>query len=99
MIQLRNFPDTLHRKLKARAATEGLSLSEYLLSHIREFAEHPTLLELPERLRRREPVEVGLSLADVLREERKSRGLSWMLQLCWSNSWAHQRDNVFGSNI
>ena len=73
MIQLRNVPDTLHRKLKARAATEGLSLSEYLLSHIRELAEHPTLLELRERLRQRESVEVDMSPADVLREERKSR--------------------------
>lgn len=73
MIQLRNVPDMLHRKLKARAATEGLSLSEYLLSHIREFAEHPTLLELRERIRQREPVEVDVSPADVLREERKSR--------------------------
>ena len=73
MIQLRNVPDMLHRKLKARAATEGLSLSEYLLGHIREFAEHPTLQELRERLRQREPVEVDVSPADVLREERKSR--------------------------
>ena len=29
MIQLRNVPDVLHRRLKARAAIEGMSLSEY----------------------------------------------------------------------
>ena len=34
MIQLRNVPDTLHRRLKARAAMAGMSLSDYLLSLI-----------------------------------------------------------------
>ena len=36
MIQIRNVPDALHRKLKARAARAGMSLSEYLLRDIRE---------------------------------------------------------------
>ena len=31
MIQLRHVPDDLHRRLKARAALEGLSLSDYLV--------------------------------------------------------------------
>ncbi len=73
MIQVRNVPDKLHRKLKARAATEGRSLSEYLLSHIRELAERPTLLEMHDRLRTREPVAVDVSPAEVLRQERQSR--------------------------
>ena len=73
MIQLRNVPDKLHRKLKARAATERRSLSEYLISHIREFAERPTLLEMQDRLRQRESVRVDLSPADVLRQERDIR--------------------------
>ncbi len=73
MIQLRNVPDKLHRKLKARAATEGRSLSEYLLSQIREFAERPTLVEMHDRLRTREPVSVDVSPADLLRKERQSR--------------------------
>jgi len=73
MIQLRNVPDKLHRKLKARAATEGRSLSEYLLSQIREFAERPTLVEMHDRLRTRESVSVDVSPAEVLRQERQSR--------------------------
>src|SRR5215831_13474908 len=43
MIQLRHVPDDLHRKLKARAALEGLSLSDYLLREVRRVAERPTL--------------------------------------------------------
>jgi plasmid stability protein len=30
-VQIRNVPPELHRKLKARAAEKGLTLSEYLL--------------------------------------------------------------------
>ena len=35
MIQIRNVPDALHRKLKSRAALAGMSLSDYLLQQIR----------------------------------------------------------------
>lgn len=70
MLQLRNVPDDLHRKLKARAALAGMSLSDYVLAEIRRSAERPTLAELRERLRRREPVDPTVSPAAVLREER-----------------------------
>src|SRR2546429_136347 len=50
MIQLRHVPDDLHRKLKARAALEGLSLSDYLLREVRRVAERPTWAELRHRL-------------------------------------------------
>ena len=43
MIQLRHVPDDLHRKLKARAAMAGMSLSDYLLREIRDIAERPTV--------------------------------------------------------
>ena len=36
MIQLRNVPEALHRKLKARAAMAGLSLSDYLITEIKQ---------------------------------------------------------------
>ena len=58
MIQIRNVPDELHRKLKVRAAQEGMTLSDYLLSEVEQIAEKPTLRELMERLSRDEPVEV-----------------------------------------
>jgi len=73
MIQLRHVPDALHRTLKARAAKAGMSLSDYLLAEIRKIAEQPTLEELTERLRRRRPVELSVSVADIIREERDSR--------------------------
>jgi len=40
----------LHRELKARAALEGMSLSEYLLREIRRILERPRLEDLQRRL-------------------------------------------------
>jgi len=70
MIQIRNVPDELHRVLKARAASEGMSLSDYLLSEVAEVAEKQTLRELMERLRQDEPVELSESPAEVIRQMR-----------------------------
>ena len=61
MIQIRNVPDDLHRTLKVRAAESGMTLSDYLLSEIERVAERPTLAEMMERLRSREPVELDES--------------------------------------
>ena len=73
MIQLRNVPDTLHRSLKARAAMAGMSLSDYLLTEIKEIAEGPTLAELRERLHTRKAVRLSLDTARLVREEREAR--------------------------
>lgn len=73
MIQVRNVPDALHRGLKARAAMAGMSLSDYLLAEIREIAERPTLLELRQRLHRRESVSAEIDTALLVREERHAR--------------------------
>ncbi len=71
MIQLRHVPDELHRKLKARAAMEGLSLSDYLLQEVERFAERPTLNDLRRRLAQRESVTPRIPPAKAVRAERK----------------------------
>jgi len=73
MIQLRNVPDSLHRRLKSKAALEGLSLSDYLLREIEDVAERPTMKELAERIASRTPVKYKRSPVELLREERDSR--------------------------
>ncbi len=70
MIQLRNVPEPLHRKLKVRAAMEGKSLSEYLINEIRRVAERPTVEDLRHRLLNLVPVKLDISTADAVREER-----------------------------
>jgi plasmid stability protein len=70
MIQIRNVPAALHRRLKSRAALAGMSLSDYLLSEIREVAERPTIEELKERLQQLPPVTLSITPADAVRAER-----------------------------
>jgi plasmid stability protein len=73
MIQIRHVPDEMHRTLKARAAQEGKSLSDYLLAELRHIAERPTLAEMRERLRSRSPVMTDISSEEAVRAERDSR--------------------------
>ena len=73
MIQIRNVPDALHRQLKSRAALAGMSLSDYLLSEIRQAAERPTLDELRARLKRRTEITPSVAPARAVRAERDRR--------------------------
>jgi len=73
MIQIRNVPEALHRKLKSRAALAGMSLSDYLLSEIRQVAERPTLAEMRARLESRSEVRLSIDTAAAVRAERDSR--------------------------
>jgi antitoxin FitA len=73
MIQIRNVPDTLHRRLKSRAALAGMSLSDFLLSQIREAAERPTLEELRARLKDRPEVMPSVPPVAAIRAERDRR--------------------------
>jgi plasmid stability protein len=73
MIQVRNVPDALHRKLKARAAEAGMSLSEYLLRDLEARANLPTERELFERIRARQARGEGVPIdriVEVIREGR-----------------------------
>jgi plasmid stability protein len=70
MIQIRNVPDVLHRRLKSRAALAGMSLSDYLLSEIRQVAARPTLDELRARLEQRPGVTPTVNPAQAVRAER-----------------------------
>lgn len=70
MIQIRNVPDALHRRLKSRPALAGMSLSDYLLDEIRQLAERPTFDELRARLERRSAVTPSVAPARAVREER-----------------------------
>jgi len=73
MIQIRHVPDETHRKLKARAALEGLSLSDFLLREVQALADRPSLPELQARLATRTPVKTRASAAKAVRAERDSR--------------------------
>ena len=73
MVQIRNVPADFHRRLKARAAMEGMSMSDYILREIGKALERPTRQEVLERLRSRHPRRLRRSPADVIRAERDAR--------------------------
>jgi len=64
LIQIRNVPEDVHRKLKSRAAAAGTSLSEYVLREVTRVARTPTPEELDARIRVRPGA--GVSTADIL---------------------------------
>jgi plasmid stability protein len=73
MVQIRNVPPELHRRLKARAAIEGLSMSDYVLREVRKALDRPTRQEVLERLQARPLRRLRRSAAEVIRAERDSR--------------------------
>jgi antitoxin FitA len=66
MIQIRNVPEDIHRQLKARAAMEGVSLSDLALAELRRSLERPTRRQLIDLVASREPVRSGPSSAELV---------------------------------
>jgi antitoxin FitA len=72
MIQVRNVPDDLHRSLKERAAREGTTMSDLILSELPRLAHRPSPQQLLERIEGRAPVG-GPPAAELLDDERERR--------------------------
>jgi plasmid stability protein len=73
MVQIRNVPADFHRRLKARAAMEGMSMSDYVLREVGKSLAHPMRHEVLERLRARPVRRIGRRASDVIRAERDAR--------------------------
>jgi len=72
-LQIRNVPEAVHRRLKVQAASNGKSLSEYLLAELHRVAERPTREEMLARLKSRTPVTLRPSAAELIAEDRLQR--------------------------
>ncbi len=70
MIQIRNVPEQTHRRLKARAAMSGQSLSDYLKLELERLAERPDRQDLLSRLAELPAVEVPEDPVESLHRER-----------------------------
>lgn len=73
MVQIRNVPAEFHRRLKARAAMEGMSMSDYILREVNKALERPTRQEVLERLRAQPVRRLKRPAAEVIRKERAAR--------------------------
>jgi plasmid stability protein len=72
-IQIRNVPEALHRRLKVKAASEGRTLSAYLLHELERLAELPSEREIRARLAKIVREEMSPSAAELIREDRDNR--------------------------
>ena len=72
MIQLRHVPDAVHRKLKARAAMKGMSLSDYLVREVTQLTEQPSMQEVLSEIRKLSPVEWREPVVETIRRMRES---------------------------
>ena len=72
MIQIRNVPDPVHRKVKARAAEAGMTLSDYLLAEVERIVSVPTREEMLALLHSRARVKLRTPAADIIRSDRES---------------------------
>jgi antitoxin FitA len=90
-IQIRDVPDDVHARLRARAAAVGESLSDYLRGEIEEIADRPAIADVLRRARRRT---VGPSVDDIVetvrsgREERTTR----IIEAAFGSSSDHDPD-------
>ena len=69
-LQVRNVPEDILQALKAKAAKNGSTLSDFLRAELAIIAHRPTTRELRERLRQREPVRLKPTAAEVIRDWR-----------------------------
>lgn len=70
MVQIRNVPREFHRRLKARAATEGMSMSDYVLREVGKSLDVPTRQEVLQRLQSRPQRQLRRRAAAIIRAER-----------------------------
>lgn len=73
MLQVRNLPDDVHERLKARAAEERMSLSDYVARELAKLVEYRSNAEILAEARKRLPrLERGIG-AQLVREAREER--------------------------
>lgn len=73
-IQIREIPEETHRKLKARAASEGMSMSDYLKRLIERELKRPDWASMVRRMEAMEPIEISREeIVRTIREERGAR--------------------------
>ncbi|QUH00870.1 hypothetical protein HUO13_08595 [Saccharopolyspora erythraea] len=71
LVQVRDVSEDTHRKLKARAAEAGQSLSEFIRHELDKVAVRPTQEEVLKRVRSRTPVRLTKAPSEILSEMRE----------------------------
>ena len=73
-LQIRNFPDDLKERLRARAERVDLTMSDYVIQLVRTEVERPTLDEMITRLEAMpDHDDLPFTAADLIAEDRAER--------------------------
>lgn len=72
-VQIRNVPEDLHRRLRARAAMEGTTVSDLLLHELERFMSRPSKREFLDRIAGRTPVVTTETSAQAIERGRAER--------------------------
>jgi len=72
-IQIRDVPDQVHGILKARAARESMSLSDFIKRELARVAEKPTMQEWLGRTQQAKPIPAKVTAAKLVRALRDER--------------------------
>lgn len=73
IIHIRNVPDELHRRAKARAALEGITLSDLALRALESEVRRMSVAEITARVKELGPAYGAPAAAEMLRGEREAR--------------------------
>jgi hypothetical protein len=73
MIQVRNVSDRLHRELIKRAQERGQTLTDFIEGLLEREVARPSPSRVYERIRSRDPVDLGRPAAKLIREERAAK--------------------------
>lgn len=71
-IQIRNVPEEVSRELKSRAAAEGRSLSDFLLTEVTRIAARPSRADIMQRILQRPRIDLR-DVAEMVDQERRIR--------------------------
>jgi antitoxin FitA len=72
-LQIRDIGAAQHRKLKVRAASRGISMTDYVKALLERDLSKPSHAELIERAKKLTQVELGNTTVEFLREDRDNR--------------------------
>lgn len=73
MIQIRDVPEQVHSTLKARAAREGMTLSDFIKRELEHTVERPSMKEWLEHTQQIKPISSKRSAAQIVRELRDAQ--------------------------
>ena len=71
-IQIRNVPEEVSRELKSRAAAEGRSLSDFLLTEVTRIAARPSRADIMQRILQRPRIDLR-DVDEMVDQERRIR--------------------------